>query len=72
LVVLAKLNVFRDHRVCDWPAIEQQLISWEPRPGLEPKGLESWKSIAWFALQEMWRHVLLIYLYLVSTWVVAV
>ncbi|CAE6428263.1 unnamed protein product [Rhizoctonia solani] len=64
LLTLAKLNIFRDRGMCDWRAIKQWLVFWEPSLGFEPKGLESWKSIAWVALQETWRHTLLIYLYL--------
>ncbi|CAE6428203.1 unnamed protein product [Rhizoctonia solani] len=67
LVVLAKLNVFRDGGIGDWQELEQWLVRWEPRPGFKPRGLDSCKSIAWFALQEAWRHILLIYLYLVGT-----
>ncbi|CAE6434798.1 unnamed protein product [Rhizoctonia solani] len=65
LVLLAKINARRDQRSSeDWTNIERQLISWELRSKLEPKGLESWKLIAWRALQETWRHTLLMYLYL--------
>ncbi|KAJ1311816.1 hypothetical protein OPQ81_010278 [Rhizoctonia solani] len=65
LIPLAKINVCRDQNSTEsWRNIEQELVSWEPRPKFDPKGLESWKLIAWRALQETWRHTLLIYLYL--------
>ncbi|KAH7345357.1 hypothetical protein B0J17DRAFT_38049 [Rhizoctonia solani] len=65
LVLLAKINARRDQMLPeDWRGIEQDLVSWEPRPKFEPKGLESWKLIAWRAIQETWRHTLLMYLYL--------
>ncbi|KAF8741578.1 hypothetical protein RHS02_04280, partial [Rhizoctonia solani] len=64
LVILAKINAYQYHGVGNWQELEQSLVCWEPRSGFEPKGLESWKSIAWVALQEIWRHVLLTYLYL--------
>ncbi|ELU39740.1 fungal zn(2)-Cys(6) binuclear cluster domain-containing protein [Rhizoctonia solani AG-1 IA] len=69
LILLAKINICRDQRsvIEDWLDIERRLISWEPRPKFEPEGLDSSKSVAWLALQETWRHTLLIYLYLVST-----
>ncbi|CAE6458039.1 unnamed protein product [Rhizoctonia solani] len=67
LILLAKINICRDQRsvIEDWLDIERRLISWEPRPKFEPEGLDSSKSVAWLALQETWRHTLLIYLYLV-------
>ncbi|KAJ1303619.1 hypothetical protein OPQ81_011802 [Rhizoctonia solani] len=66
-IMLAKINVYRDRGPIgrDWRDIEQGLFSWMSRPKFEPKVLESWKSIAWMAVQETWRHTLLIYLYLV-------
>ncbi|CAE6401201.1 hypothetical protein ACGC1H_001931 [Rhizoctonia solani] len=64
LVLLAKINIRRDCRVEDWRDIEQWLVSWEPRPNFDPKELDSWKLVAWRALQEIWRQTLLIYLYL--------
>ncbi|ELU41212.1 fungal zn(2)-Cys(6) binuclear cluster domain-containing protein [Rhizoctonia solani AG-1 IA] len=57
LVILAKINAYQYHGVGNWQELEQSLVCWEPRSGFEPKGLESWKSIAWVALQEIWRHV---------------
>ncbi|CEL57362.1 hypothetical protein RSOLAG1IB_02101 [Rhizoctonia solani AG-1 IB] len=65
VVLLAKINACRDQTSTEgWQSIEQQLVSWESRPQSVPRGLESWKLVAWLALQEAWRHTLLIYLYL--------
>ncbi|CAE6378494.1 unnamed protein product [Rhizoctonia solani] len=65
MILLAKINACRDQRSTeDWRNIERQLIAWEPRPKFEPKGLESWKVVAWLALQETWKQTLLMYLYL--------
>ncbi|CEL53595.1 hypothetical protein RSOLAG1IB_06450 [Rhizoctonia solani AG-1 IB] len=66
LILLARINICRDRDSSaeDWRDIEQRLVSWEPRRKLEPEGLDSSKSVAWLALQETWRHALLLYLYL--------
>ncbi|CAE6383495.1 unnamed protein product [Rhizoctonia solani] len=66
LILLAKINICRDQESTmeDRRDIEQRLVSWEPRPKFEPEGLDSSKSVAWMALQETWRHTLLVYLYL--------
>ncbi|CAE7146339.1 unnamed protein product [Rhizoctonia solani] len=65
MVLLAKINACRDQRSAeDWRDIERQLVSWEPRPKFEPNGLESWKLVAWLALQETWKQTLLMYMYL--------
>ncbi|CEL57365.1 C6 finger domain protein, putative [Rhizoctonia solani AG-1 IB] len=67
VVLLAKINACRDQTSTEgWQSIERQLVSWESRPQSVPRGLESWKLVAWLALQETWRHTLLIYLYLSS------
>ncbi|KAF8679809.1 hypothetical protein RHS04_04756 [Rhizoctonia solani] len=65
MIILAKINTCRDQTSTeDWRTIEQRLFSWKSRPQFEPKVLESWRSVAWTALQETWRQTLLIYLYL--------
>ncbi|CAE6428271.1 unnamed protein product [Rhizoctonia solani] len=65
VVLLAKINTCRDQKSTeDWQSIEQRIVCWEPRPQFEIKGLESWKSVAWLALQESWKQTLLMYLYL--------
>ncbi|EUC53638.1 fungal Zn(2)-cys(6) binuclear cluster domain protein, putative [Rhizoctonia solani AG-3 Rhs1AP] len=65
MILLAKINACRDQRSTeDWQDIERELVSWEPRPKFQLKGLESWKSVAWLALQETWKQTLLMYLYL--------
>ncbi|CAE6401182.1 hypothetical protein ACGC1H_001930 [Rhizoctonia solani] len=65
MILLAKINACRDQRSAEgWQGIERELVTWEPRPKFELKGLESWKSVAWLALQETWKQTLLMYLYL--------
>ncbi|KAH7322031.1 fungal-specific transcription factor domain-containing protein [Rhizoctonia solani] len=65
-ILLAMINNCRDQEVVVgyWQNIEQRLLSWSSRPKVELKGQESWKLIAWMAVQESWRRTLLIYLYL--------
>jgi hypothetical protein len=66
-ILLAKINACRDQgKLGDWQNVERELLSWEPGPKFHPQGLESWKSVAWLAVQETWKQTLLIYLYLVS------
>ncbi|QRW11317.1 Fungal specific transcription factor domain [Ceratobasidium sp. AG-Ba] len=47
----------------DWRSIEQELHEWKPftRTALEE---ESWRGVVRLAVQESWRHTLLIYLYM--------
>ncbi|CAE6442541.1 unnamed protein product [Rhizoctonia solani] len=65
-ILLAKINNCRDRgaAVGDWQNIEQRLLSWTSGPKFGLKGEDSWKLIAWVAVQETWRQTLLIYLYL--------
>lgn len=64
--MLAKINAFRDQSfVDDWQQIERRLMSWQARLSYQLQVPESWKSVAWLAVQESWRQTLLIYLYLV-------
>jgi hypothetical protein len=49
----------------DWQPIERRIKSWQPMARTLP-GNESWKAVALLAVQEGWRHTLLIYLYMVS------
>ncbi|KAL5633970.1 hypothetical protein ACGC1H_005978 [Rhizoctonia solani] len=64
-VVLAEINACRDKSPAarDWREIERWLLAWQSRPG-EHTFTESWMTVAWYAVQESWRLVLLIYLYL--------
>ncbi|KAG9074787.1 hypothetical protein FS749_013623, partial [Ceratobasidium sp. UAMH 11750] len=47
----------------EWKSIEQYLKSWRPVIQASRDG-ESWGAIARLAIQESWRHTLLIYLYM--------
>ncbi|KAG8738537.1 hypothetical protein FRC10_006741, partial [Ceratobasidium sp. 414] len=47
----------------DWQSIEWYLKSWQPVVQASGDG-ESWGTIARLAIQESWRHSLLIYLYM--------
>jgi hypothetical protein len=49
----------------DWRGLEHRLLSWQPPVSTVP-GEESWRAIARLAVQESWRHALLIYLYMVG------
>ncbi|KAG8772971.1 hypothetical protein FRC12_002804 [Ceratobasidium sp. 428] len=46
----------------NWKLVEQNLMSW--KPVLSASDGESWRTIARLAVQESWRHTLLIYLYM--------
>jgi hypothetical protein len=48
----------------DWRPIEHRIKSWQPIARTTSDD-ESWKSVALLAVQESWRHTLLIYLYMV-------
>ncbi|KAG9119140.1 hypothetical protein FRC07_005998, partial [Ceratobasidium sp. 392] len=48
----------------DWRNLEQRLLSWQSSPQDTIPDEESWKMIARLAIQESWRHTLLIYLYM--------
>ncbi|QRV96614.1 Fungal specific transcription factor domain [Ceratobasidium sp. AG-Ba] len=56
-------NPSRPQPDTDWRNIEHRIQSWKSKawPIAEE---ESWKTIARMALQESWRHTLLIYLYM--------
>ncbi|CAE6447366.1 unnamed protein product [Rhizoctonia solani] len=64
-LVLADINACRDKSSAarDWRDIERRLLTWGPRSG-EHVFVESWMTIAWYAVQETWRLSLLVYLYL--------
>ncbi|KAG9075042.1 hypothetical protein FRC06_010310, partial [Ceratobasidium sp. 370] len=49
--------------ILDWHDIEQKLREWRPTVR-SSAGEDSWKSVARLAVQESWRHLLLIYLYM--------
>jgi hypothetical protein len=49
----------------DWRPIEYRIKSWQPAARTSPED-ESWKTVARLAVQESWRHTMLIYLYMVS------
>ncbi|QRV82580.1 Fungal specific transcription factor domain [Ceratobasidium sp. AG-Ba] len=50
--------------IIEWQPIEQQIKSWQPNSSSVSADEDSWKAIARIAVQESWRHSLLIYLYL--------
>ena len=65
-IALAEINACRDkspNARC-WEEIERKLTTWQARLTEVDKSWESWMTIAWFAVQESWRHALLIYLYM--------
>ncbi|KAB5591705.1 hypothetical protein CTheo_4869 [Ceratobasidium theobromae] len=65
LILLARINTHRDWgSQFGWEDIESRLISWQTQPGMVSREMESWKLVAWVAVQESWRQTLLIYLYL--------
>ncbi|KAF8606248.1 hypothetical protein BDV93DRAFT_521081, partial [Ceratobasidium sp. AG-I] len=47
----------------DWRSIEQRILSWEA-PTRDTTDVESWRVITQLAIEESWRHTLLIYLYM--------
>ncbi|KAG9074687.1 hypothetical protein FRC06_010527, partial [Ceratobasidium sp. 370] len=49
--------------ITDWQSIEQKLQRWQPTVRAAA-GEESWKTVARLAVQESWRHTLLVYLYM--------
>ncbi|KAJ1305581.1 hypothetical protein OPQ81_000581 [Rhizoctonia solani] len=50
----------------DWQALERCVLAWEPQPvNYKPDGEDSATgSVARLAVQESWRHVVLIYIYM--------
>ncbi|KAG9121811.1 hypothetical protein FRC07_002076, partial [Ceratobasidium sp. 392] len=49
--------------ILDWHIVERKLQEWQPVMR-GSAGEESWKLVARLAVQESWRHALLIYLYM--------
>ncbi|CAE6529956.1 unnamed protein product [Rhizoctonia solani] len=50
--------------LADWKALERSILAWEPQP-VVPDGEDSgMQGVARLAVQESWRHVVLIYLYM--------
>ncbi|KAG8744448.1 hypothetical protein FRC10_010118 [Ceratobasidium sp. 414] len=47
----------------DWQGVERKLRQWQPTIRAAA-GEESWKMVAQLAVQETWRHTLLVYLYM--------
>ncbi|KAG9123286.1 hypothetical protein FRC07_015143 [Ceratobasidium sp. 392] len=66
-LVLADINAHSAWKqigpILDWYGIERKLREWSPSSQSSP-GEESWKLVARLAVQESWRHALLIYLYM--------
>ncbi|QRW11358.1 Fungal specific transcription factor domain [Ceratobasidium sp. AG-Ba] len=50
--------------IANWRTVEQRLLDWQPnlRPPTDEE--DSWKGVARLAVQESWRHTLLVYLYM--------
>ncbi|KAG8726163.1 hypothetical protein FRC11_000701, partial [Ceratobasidium sp. 423] len=66
--IIAQVNSWRaGSRITpldDWQAMERRILAWEPRP-VKPGNEDSVAgSVTRFAVQECWRHVVLIYLYM--------
>ncbi|KAG8744447.1 hypothetical protein FRC10_010117 [Ceratobasidium sp. 414] len=51
--------------ILDWHDIERKLREWRPTARNSTRE-ESWKTVARLAVQESWRHTLLIYLYMAN------
>jgi hypothetical protein len=68
-ITIAEINACRDKSpyAPSWKEIEHKLITWQTRPSEYDPSWESQVIIAWFAVEESWRHTLLVYLYLVSS-----
>ncbi|KAG9119820.1 hypothetical protein FRC07_004961 [Ceratobasidium sp. 392] len=67
-VALVNLNILccvpnQARPVVDPQPIERRLREWQLRTQAPP-GEESWRTVARLAVQESWRHMLLIYLYM--------
>ncbi|KAG9082200.1 hypothetical protein FS749_007036, partial [Ceratobasidium sp. UAMH 11750] len=64
---LVDINILRSWEqvgpITNWHGIEQKLQRWQPTIRAAA-GEESWKMVARLAVQETWRHTLLVYLYM--------
>lgn len=67
-IILAEINASRDKSLTarNWGDIEYELVTWQARPSSYYSSWESWMVVAWLAVQESWRHALLVYFYMVS------
>lgn len=68
-ISIIMINVWRAHNhnppvKYSWQEIEAEICAWRPRPDDGPP-VDAWKTVARLAIQEGWRHVALIYLYMV-------
>ncbi|CAE6529951.1 unnamed protein product [Rhizoctonia solani] len=66
--IISQINLWRAGSrtapMNDWEAMERHILSWRPLP-IKPGNEDSTAgSVARFAVQESWRHVVLIYLYM--------
>ncbi|KAG8756081.1 hypothetical protein FRC11_005554, partial [Ceratobasidium sp. 423] len=65
--IISQINSWRATRATppdDWHELEKRVLAWEPHP-LVPGGKgSSAKNATRFAVQEGWRHVVLIYIYM--------
>jgi hypothetical protein len=63
---ISRINKWRaGYRVDNWQALEGRILSWQPlliKSDGDDSGAE---TMARLAVQESWRHVVLIYLYMV-------
>ncbi|CCO29688.1 hypothetical protein BN14_03706 [Rhizoctonia solani AG-1 IB] len=68
LVALAEINQCREGQPTTtgrgWKEIEFSLLTWQPQPSPQLAEWESWMIVAWLAVQESWKHTLLVYVYL--------
>ncbi|KAG9092961.1 hypothetical protein FS749_015296 [Ceratobasidium sp. UAMH 11750] len=66
-LILVDINNYshqrREGHDLDWQLTEQRLKSWKPEVQTSEEG-ESLRAVARLAVQESWRHTLLIYLYM--------
>lgn len=49
----------------DWQSIELRVLDWRP-PVCATADEDAWKTVAQLAVDESWRHTILIYLYMVG------
>ncbi|KAG9126572.1 hypothetical protein FRC07_002945 [Ceratobasidium sp. 392] len=59
----AHFNRNRAGKNVDWQFMEQRLKSWKPAMPT-PEEDQSWRAVTRLAVQESWRHTLLIYMYM--------
>ncbi|CAE6432353.1 unnamed protein product [Rhizoctonia solani] len=66
--IISQINSWRaGSRVApldDWQALERRIMTWQPPPVMLDSKDSATGSVARLAVQESWRHVVLVYLYM--------